>query len=105
MGWTHYSFKGFKLIEYLNSIITSISSPKERPNKCKIISQLHAVCSKRDTLRGTTSQISYENKGLRLVDIPQLRDISPFHQLHPRISLPPPASHISLIKFFNLQFA
>ena len=42
---------------------------------------IHAVCYIRDTLRGTTSQISNENKEQRLVDISQGRDKSPFYRV------------------------
>ena len=42
------------------------------------LSTIHAVCYIRDTLRGTISQISNENKEQRLVDNWQGRDKSPF---------------------------
>ena len=44
----------------------------------KLVINIHKVCYIRDTLKGTTSQISNKNKDQRLVYISQGRDKSPF---------------------------
>ena len=44
----------------------------------KLVINIHKVCYIRDTLKGTTSQISNKNKDQRLVYISQGRDKNPF---------------------------